>query len=82
MSDEAATAVAGKGKRVVGTFIVMIGAGMILDAHVLWIGGPVMLAGALLLAWGGVEIQGAQAATSTPGADVVVRIAEPTESDS
>jgi phosphatidylglycerophosphate synthase len=36
----------GKGKRVLGTFLLMIGAGFILDCEALWIGGLVGLGGA------------------------------------
>jgi hypothetical protein len=82
MPDAAPTALLGKGKRVMGTFAVMLGAGMILDAQALWIGAPLMLAGALLLAWGGLEIRAAEADTPHTHAEVGVRIAEPTESDS
>jgi CDP-diacylglycerol--glycerol-3-phosphate 3-phosphatidyltransferase len=42
----------GKGLRVLGTFTLMIGAGWILDAHWVWSGGVVLLAGAVLFAAG------------------------------
>jgi hypothetical protein len=82
MPDHASTVLLGKGKRVVGTFAAMIGAGMILDAQALWIGAPVMVLGALLLAWGGLEMRTMEAEASPAHADVGVPIAEPTESDS
>ena len=43
---------AGKGKRVIGSFVLMIGAGVILDSHVLWVGVAIMLIGALAFIWG------------------------------
>lgn len=48
MAEPASTtphAMAGKGRRVVGTFLVILGAGMVLES-VRWIGGVIELAGA------------------------------------
>jgi hypothetical protein len=81
MPDHASTML-GKGKRVVGTFAVILGAGMILDAQALWLGAPVMGLGVLLLVWGGLEMRSAESDASHAPPDVGVRIAEPTESDS
>lgn len=47
-----ATRLAGKARRVAGTFVLMIGAGMIIDVHALWAGVPIMAAGVGLFAWG------------------------------
>jgi len=46
---------AGKGKRVAGVFVVMIGASIILDTHALWMGLPTLAVGAVLFAWGMAE---------------------------
>jgi hypothetical protein len=46
---------AGKGKRVVGTFVLMMGAGAIVDAHAMWIGATVMLLGAAAFLQGALE---------------------------
>lgn len=46
---------AGKGKRVGGVFVFMIGASIILDTHALWIGLPMLAIGAALLVWGMAE---------------------------
>ena len=45
----------GKAQRVAGTFVFMIGAGLILDRHALWSGLVVMLIGAAALVWGTVQ---------------------------
>jgi len=42
----------GKTKRVTGTFIFMIGAGMILDLQALRAGGLLLIAGSVTFAWG------------------------------
>ena len=42
----------GKGKRVAGVFVFMIGASIILDTHALWLGMPTLAFGAALFAWG------------------------------
>ncbi len=42
----------GKAQRVVGTFVLMIGAGLILDVGLVWGGVPLMLIGGVLFAWG------------------------------
>jgi hypothetical protein len=43
---------AAKAKRVTGTFVLMIGTGMILDCRAPWIGVPLMAIGALAFARG------------------------------
>ncbi len=43
---------AGKGKRVVGVFVFMIGASVILDTHLMWLGLPLLAVGTALLGWG------------------------------
>lgn len=45
----------GKGKRVLGTFVLMVGAGVILDSHVLWLGVSIMIVGAIGFMWGILE---------------------------
>ena len=50
--EELGVALAGKAQRVTGTFVLMIGAGIILDAHVTWLGLPLLLLGIVLFAWG------------------------------
>ena len=40
---------AGKGKRVTGTFLLMLGAGIVLESTVPWLGGALMLAGGAAL---------------------------------
>jgi hypothetical protein len=46
---------AGKGKRVAGVFVFMIGASVILDTHLLWFGLPILAIGAAVFAWGVAE---------------------------
>lgn len=46
---------AGKAKRVVGVFVLMIGAGILLDTHAVWIGLPILAMGVVAFAWGMVE---------------------------
>lgn len=55
MSDALPPELAGKGKRVAGVFVFMIGASLILDTHALWIGMPTLAVGAVLFAWGMAE---------------------------
>ena len=49
---DAAPESAGKAKRVTGVFVFMMGAGMILDVHIMWLGVPLSIAGALTFAVG------------------------------
>jgi hypothetical protein len=58
-------AMAGKGKRVVGTFLVILGAGMVLESA-RWIGGVIVLAGAGALLRGLLEAQVHTAVDSQP----------------
>jgi len=44
--------VAAKARRVAGVFFVMLGLSVLIDGHVLWLGGPITLAGCALFAWG------------------------------
>jgi hypothetical protein len=44
--------VAAKARRVAGVFLVMLGLSVLIDGHVLWLGGPITLAGCALFAWG------------------------------
>ena len=52
MADSAPLVLAGKGKRVAGVFVLMIGASVILDTHLTWVGLPILAVGAALFAWG------------------------------
>jgi hypothetical protein len=45
----------GKVKRVFGIFLLMIGAGVILDSSALWVGATLMSVGLAMLGWGLVE---------------------------
>lgn len=55
MADPLPPELAGKGKRVAGVFVFMIGASIILDTHALSIGVPLMAAGVVLFGRGMVE---------------------------
>ena len=46
---------AGKAKRVIGFFSFMAGSGIVLDSTALWLGGLLMLIGAVVFIWGVVE---------------------------
>jgi len=46
---------AGKEKRVLGTFVLMIGAGIVLESAAWWVGVLLMTVGAAALVWGGLE---------------------------
>ena len=81
MPDETTTELAAKGRRVIGTFVAMLGAGMIVDAHVMWIGVPVMLIGAVLVAWGLVAPRAHAAIAANAHGGVGARIVETPESD-
>ena len=52
MPDTLPPELVGKGKRVAGVFVFMIGASIILDTHALWMGLPMLAVGAALFAWG------------------------------
>ncbi len=43
---------AGKAKRVVGTFVLMVGAGIVLESSAGWAGTMIMLVGMALFIWG------------------------------
>ncbi len=42
----------GKAKRVVGVFVFMSGAGIVLDSRAIWVGAAIMLAGVAAFLWG------------------------------
>jgi len=46
-----------KAKRAIGTFLLLLGAGLILDARAVWLGVPLALLGAALFGWGVVELR-------------------------
>jgi hypothetical protein len=52
VSDAVPPELAGKGRRVAGVFVFMMGASIILDTHALWMGLPTLAVGAVLFAWG------------------------------
>lgn len=56
---------AGKAKRVLGTFAILLGGGLWLEGPILWPGMLLASIGALLLVWGFHELRGRQA----PGLD-------------
>lgn len=45
----------GKEKRVMGTFVLMVGAGIVLESPIWWAGAVLMVLGAAALVWGGIE---------------------------
>ncbi len=53
--DNGMDALAGKAKRVAGFFVFMVGSGIVLDSADTWIGGLLMLVGAVAFIWGVVE---------------------------
>jgi len=52
MADSDTTAQAGKGKRVAGTFLLMLGAGIVLESPLQGVGSAILLAGAAFLVRG------------------------------
>jgi hypothetical protein len=60
----AAPPMAGKGKRVVGTFLVMLGAGLVIESTLHWLGGALMLGGAAALVRGALDARPSVAAAS------------------
>jgi hypothetical protein len=52
---EHSVSLAGKAKRVVGTFVLMVGAGLVLDSWAAWPGTVLMLIGIIVFVWGIVE---------------------------
>jgi hypothetical protein len=50
----------GKGKRVAGVFVFMIGASIILDTHAVWVGLPILTVGLILFGWGMVAARTAE----------------------
>ena len=55
---------AGKGKRVAGTFLLMLGAGIVLESSHRWIGGVVLLAGVVAYVRGLLHIRPRTAAAA------------------
>jgi len=53
----------GKERRVLGVFILMVGAGIILDSDAVWLGTLGVLAGAALLVWGMIAARPHEAAS-------------------
>ncbi len=50
--------VSGKGSRVLGTFILMVGGGLVLESDAWAVGAALMLVGAVMLSWGLLQIRG------------------------
>ena len=66
MADTSTPELVGKGKRVAGVFVFMIGASLVLDTHALWIGVPALAFGAALFVWGAAAIHTAEPFTTSP----------------
>jgi len=49
------TVMLGKGKRVVGTFLLLLGAGIVLESSLRWLGGTLMLGGIVAFVRGALE---------------------------
>jgi hypothetical protein len=64
VADATAMALAGKGKRVIGVFTLMIGAGLILESAAVWVGGLIALTGTLVFVWGIIEAHAGASATA------------------
>jgi hypothetical protein len=62
----APSVIAGKGKRVTGTFLLMLGAGVVLESTRRWMGGAIMLAGATAFLRGLLEARPRSAAHPRP----------------
>jgi threonine/homoserine/homoserine lactone efflux protein len=62
------TELAGKAKRVLGTFVLMVGAGIVLDSSAGWAGTVIMLIGVAFLIWGLAEAW-PRATVTLPGRD-------------
>ena len=52
MADRLPEQVAGKAWRVLGVFMYMLGAGVLLESHARWLGTVILLSGVATLAWG------------------------------
>jgi len=55
VADMAADALAAKGKRVAGVFVLMSGAGLILESSAVTLGAVITVIGTLVFAWGMLE---------------------------
>jgi hypothetical protein len=67
VSDPLPPDLAGKGKRVAGVFISMIGASIILDTHCMWLGLPMLAVGTVLFAWGMTATRLSEPLAAPPG---------------
>jgi hypothetical protein len=76
------TELAGKAKRVVGIFVLMVGAGVVLDSSAAWAGTVIMLIGMAFFIWGVAEAR-PRATVMLPGHDShnTAAAARPTESN-
>ena len=60
----------GKEKRVLGVFVLMLGAGIVLETSVRWLGAVLLLSGAACLVWGALDLRPRRRAR--PEADLLV----------
>ena len=60
----------GKQRRVLGVFVLMLGAGIVLETSARWLGALVLLSGAAALAWGTLDPRLREQAR--PEADILV----------
>ena len=59
----------GKEKRVLGVFVLMLGAGLVLETSARWLGGLVLLSGVAVFMWGAIGLRRERA---RPEADILV----------
>lgn len=73
---------AGKAKRVVGTFVLMVGAGVVLDSWAAWAGTVFMLIGMIVFVWGIAEAWARDTVTRPePENHATAAATKPTESN-
>jgi len=71
----------GKAKRVVGIFVLMVGAGIVLDSSAGWVGTVLMLIGIVFFIWGVAEAWQRAAVTRLERDSHVTAATRPTESN-
>lgn len=60
----------GKQRRVLGVFVLMLGAGIVLETSARWLGALVLLSGVAALAWGALDLR--PRGQARPEADILV----------
>ena len=76
------TELAGKAKRVVGIFVLMAGAGIVLDSSAGWAGTVIMLIGIAFFIWGVAEARPRATVTlPEPDSHTTAAATKPTESN-